>query len=174
MSKVLTETVEALVARSDDLEALIRWLATPYGTNPPVFATAMMDGAPLPAGQRMAQLYAEVVGVEVDSMDSLWVTDWRAFDRHTGPMDTPIDGAAVVPRSGSIDPRLVFGVLLAGAGLGIFLGLKLRRPPDVQVLYRDRPVAVPCAGCEGRAAAAAAEAEAEAQLAAGSDDSPTA
>ena len=48
--------------RVEDLESLVRWLALPYGSNAPTFATADWQGKPLETGKRLRDLYAEVVG----------------------------------------------------------------------------------------------------------------
>jgi hypothetical protein len=52
-----TQTLDSSSTYIDELEALVRWLAEPYGENAPLFTSTT-------EGRMMAALYAEVTGTE--------------------------------------------------------------------------------------------------------------
>jgi hypothetical protein len=56
------DAVVAMMSREARLEALVRWLALPYGDNVPVFATQLPDGRTLATGVMLRDLYTSLMG----------------------------------------------------------------------------------------------------------------
>ena len=57
----------------DDVVALVKWLAKPYGDKSPIFALQDWQGNPLPANENLAATWEAVMHREAEPSDDVWV-----------------------------------------------------------------------------------------------------